>query len=391
MIRTSSSIRSTSRWRARARRRRSRRRRCPRRRSSRVRAAEHDRRDEHARLVDLARLEEGAGEVRAALEQERLDVARAELVERVLHARGLVLAGGDDHVHAGGLERLRPRCARRRASRRRSAAPRPRRCTSCESSGRRASESNTTRRGWRATPSTRAVSCGSSASAVPMPDGHGVGLGAPAVRARAARLAGDPLGVAGAGGDLAVERHRGLEDHERAAGAGVLAERLVEQPRGLARSRRPRSRPRRPRRAGCPRPRPAAFAVGSSEAITTRAMPASTIASVHGGVRPWWQHGSSDTYMRRARRGPRCTPRAPSRSACGSPGGCVEALADHAPVLDDHGADERVRARLPARAPGQLDGPQKVAARRALWRWSSGILKTPYQRPDSPAAGLGAD
>ena len=38
--------------------------------------------------------------------------------------------------------------------------------TSCESSGRLASESNTTRRGWRDTPSTRAVSRGSSWVAV---------------------------------------------------------------------------------------------------------------------------------------------------------------------------------------------------------------------------------
>jgi hypothetical protein len=42
-------------------------------------------------------------------------------------------------------------------------------CTSLESTGVRASESNTTRRGWRVTPSMRAVSCGSSASAVPIP------------------------------------------------------------------------------------------------------------------------------------------------------------------------------------------------------------------------------
>src|SRR5947208_2945876 len=41
--------------------------------------------------------------------------------------------------------------------------------TSWLDSGSRASESNTTRRGWRCTPSTRAVSCGSSVSAVPMP------------------------------------------------------------------------------------------------------------------------------------------------------------------------------------------------------------------------------
>ena len=64
--------------------------------------------------------------------------------------------------------------------------------------------------------------------------GHGVGLRPPAVRAGAAGLAGDPLGVAGAGRDLAVERHRRLEDHERAAGAGVLAEGLVQHPGGLA-------------------------------------------------------------------------------------------------------------------------------------------------------------
>src|SRR5688572_848715 len=62
----------------------------------RLRAAQQDRRDEHAHLVDLPGLEEGAGEVRAALEQQRLDLACTQLVERVLHARRLVLAGGDD-------------------------------------------------------------------------------------------------------------------------------------------------------------------------------------------------------------------------------------------------------------------------------------------------------
>jgi hypothetical protein len=36
-----------------------------------------------------------------------------------------------------------------------------------------------------------------------------------------------------------------------------------------------------------PRPRPDAFSVGSSEATTTRVMPAARIASVQGGVCPW--------------------------------------------------------------------------------------------------------
>ena len=42
-------------------------------------------------------------------------------------------------------------------------------------------------------------------------------------------LAADPLRVARARGDLAVERHRGLEQHPRAPDARVLAEGLVEQ------------------------------------------------------------------------------------------------------------------------------------------------------------------
>ena len=44
-----------------------------------------------------------------------------------------------------------------------------------------------------------------------------------------------------------------------------------------------------------PGPRPEALAVGSSDAITTRAIPASMMASVQGGVRPSWQQGSSET------------------------------------------------------------------------------------------------
>ena len=71
-----------------------------------------------------------------------------------------------------------------------------------------------------------------------------------------------------------------------------------------------------------PGPRPAAFEVGSSEAITTRAIPAATIASVHGGVRPWWQQGSSETY-RVAPEGSSSQAASAIRSACASPGGCV--------------------------------------------------------------------
>ena len=75
--------------------------------------------------------------------------------------------------------------------------------------------------------------------------------------------------------------------------------------------RRRRSRTSMPSSRRMPRPRPDAFSVGSSEATTTRLMPAATIASVQGGVWPWWQQGSSVTYMRRADRVDAAGARAP--------------------------------------------------------------------------------
>ena len=114
-------------------------------------------------------------------------------------------------------------------------------------------------------------------------------------RRSAAVLAGDPLRVAGAGGDLAVERHRGLEEHPRAAGARVLAERLVEPARARGQLAVGARRPRRPRRAGCPgRGRRPSRSGRRRRRRRGRCRP-SRIASVHGGVRPWWQHGSSET------------------------------------------------------------------------------------------------
>jgi hypothetical protein len=50
----------------------------------------------------------------------------------------------------------------------------------------------------------------------------------------AALDAGDPLRVAVARRDLAVERHRRFEEHPRATGAGVLSESLVEQSRAVS-------------------------------------------------------------------------------------------------------------------------------------------------------------
>src|SRR5829696_9499789 len=70
-------------------------------------AADDHRGDEQADLVDLAGVEERAGQVGPALEQDRGQPGGAELHERVLHTGGLVLARGDDDVGAGGLQAVR--------------------------------------------------------------------------------------------------------------------------------------------------------------------------------------------------------------------------------------------------------------------------------------------
>ena len=116
--------------------------------------------DEDARLVDLAGGGEGGGEGAAALEEEAGDAAAAEVGERGGDAVG------DEDLGAGVAQR-RPRPPR---ARRRRAPATGRGCaSSCESSGRRARRSKTTRSGWRAPATSRAVSRGSSARTVPMP------------------------------------------------------------------------------------------------------------------------------------------------------------------------------------------------------------------------------
>ena len=44
-------------------------------------------------------------------------------------------------------------------------------------------------------------------------------------------------------------------------------------------------------------PLPSTRGSGSPAPTTTRRMPAARIASTHGGCLPWWQHGSSVTYI----------------------------------------------------------------------------------------------
>ena len=263
-----------------------------------------------------------------------------------------------------------------------SATPR----TSCESSGRLASESNTTRRGWRATPSIRAVRRGSSISAVPIPTA--TASDSARQRCARARLASpeihceSPVRVAtlpsSVMADLKITSGRPVRACLR---KGWFSMRAASPMWPSTKSTRTPSSRR------MPGPRPAAFGVGSSEAITTRAMPAETIASVHGGVRPWWQHGSSETYMV----APAVRPAAASSaitSAWLSPGGCVMPSPITRPSLTTHRADHGVRAGLPARAPGELDRPHQML-RIAFRRGVADHPKTPYQRAVFRAGRVG--
>ena len=189
---------------------------------------------------------------------------------------------------------LRRRCAARRARRRRSAAPRRRRATSCESSGRRAVESKTTRRGWRCD----AVDARGQPRVVRErgadPDADRVDLGAPAVGELAAASqeihCESPARVATLPSSLIADLK---STHGRPVRA-CLRNAWFSAARGAA-SSPSATPPRRPRRAGCPSPRPLAFSLGSSQATTTRRDARATIASVHGGCLPWWQQGSSET------------------------------------------------------------------------------------------------
>src|SRR4051794_3269076 len=256
-------------------------------------AAEQDRREEEPDLVDLAGVQERARQARTAFEQHRCDALVPELVERRAHARGLVLAGGDDHLDAGALQRVGRR-ARRGAGghdRHRDAVgllDEP----GLERQARGRVEHHAARLAVDARdPGGELRVVGQRGADA---DREGVDRRPPAVADLAAALGGDPLRVAGR---VATLPSSVIADLKSTHGRPV---RPCLRKAWLSSRARPASSPvatstSTPSSRRIPRPRPEAFSVGSSEATTTRPMPAARIASVQGGVWPWWQHGSSET------------------------------------------------------------------------------------------------
>ena len=95
--------------------------------------------------------------------------------------------------------------------------------------GTRPRPSTSTRRGWRPRyPSSRTVSAGSSASAVPAPTTTAPDRARSRCASRAGGFAGDPPGGTVAGGGPAVERGAELERHHRQPGPDVLGESRVQ-------------------------------------------------------------------------------------------------------------------------------------------------------------------
>ena len=107
---------------------------------------------------------------------------------------------------------------------------------------------------------------------------------------RRASAPGDPpAGAVGRGGPR-IEAGGHLQDHPGLPGGAVLEVRgqLLADLLGAAEP----TLTAMPAARSCSTPRPATWGSGSSTAMTTRATPAAMMASVQGGVRPWWAHGS---------------------------------------------------------------------------------------------------
>ena len=121
-----------------------------------------------------------------------------------------------------------------------------------------------------------------------------------------------------------------------------------------------------------PGPRPEAFSLGSSDPITTRPIPASRIASTHGGCRPVCAHGSSVTYIvAPAGSSPRSA-QSLKRSPLGMqiPKLSVVALADHSAISHNDRSHQRIRADSPPPELRKLQSPPKMSQVRSCQRSS---------------------
>jgi len=159
--------------------------------------------------------------------------------------------------------------------------------------GVRSRASATTRSiGTRSIPGMRQVRSGSSASTVPEPTSTA------SCRARSAwtaRRASGPVIQRLSPAPVAMRPSRVVASFSVTSGspASIRRKKPAFSARASAASRPSSTGMAASRRRA--RPRPSTRGSGSRMATTTRAMPAASSASQQGGVRPWWEQGSSVT------------------------------------------------------------------------------------------------
>ena len=141
-----------------------------------------------------------------------------------------------------------------------------------------------------------------------------------------------------------------------------------------------------PARRSSARPRPRTSGFGSATATTTRATPESRTSGAHGGVRPWWAHGSSVTYSVAPRaRGPAC--RSATTSAWGPPARSCQP----SPTRGRRGRSRSRRpgwgSSRPARA-RRASSARRISARRAAARKAH--AQAPTSEPANASASNGS-
>ena len=127
-------------------------------------------------------------------------------------------------------------------------------------------------------------------------------------------------------------------------------------------------------------PSPATCGSGSSMPTTTRATPAAMIASAHGGVRPWCEHGSS-VEASVAPRAAAPADRRATTSAWGPPGRLGRALEERRrPRLCDRRSRPTGSGRCVRAVGGELDRPLHQLSSLALVLTSSSLRRILFGR-----------
>ena len=203
-----------------------------------------------------------------------------------------------------------------------------------------------------------------------------------------ARGRGDPLALAGRGGDAAVQAHRPLEGHRRAA-EGVARQEVEVERRRLRRQRADLDLDAggfQPREAGARRPRVRVAVAGDDPRDTGPDQGVGARRGVAGVGAGLQRHVDGRAA------GPLPRPLEGDRLGVGAAETPVVALAHHLPVAHHDGADHRVRGDAVAAPGGQAQGLAQEVSRGGQRRTPGGGIRSGRpgsrrRRGRAPASG----